>query len=536
MQGPRRYGRGMILAAVLALTFSALNAGHAAAATFDASVTWPGPAPGGGWVPITGGSHGASCVPWKRAGYFSGGSEPVVDGGCRMVSDSAAEQTTPTLSDAWLDVAAGLVIRLTMTAKDNGFGGGQSVQLIYLTCTSSIGGCSAGDAVSWSTSTSFVDYASGELTVPGGGVTHMILTADAGVTVSTFLLEFKGDPGTEDCIGTGVLAWGNPDLSTDHPWYGDGGRLASNTPAGWGDLANHELGACLLSGDQLSMDYQFPTAPAPGDRFELFTKISCVLPQEACGVRMEWINPTGGVILDPTFGQYAARVDCLKDCVPRDDYPPLAAYGWPTAPDGATGIRITILRGTFQFKHSVANVEGTTRDPDHPDFACPGENTIDQGDCDPAGDSIDGPRQDGFDACEPGTDPLDVAGWLEYIACLTLALPGEIADWIGGVLQTLFVPRTLGAAWQSLIDLMATKVPTAWAVEVVGYLVSMVTAGNLAGGALPNLSTPWGTVTVDTGPITSAFAPYRPVGVAVVGLTLAVGIMRKVQATLGASG
>lgn len=130
-----------------------------------------------------------------------------------------------------------------------------------------------------------------------------------------------------------------------------------------------------------------------------------------------------------------------------------------------------------------------------------------------------------------------VNGTLDYLASLVdlaTALPGAIAELFGttltDVLEFLFVPTTAtGEAFEDFLASADDRAPVGWIVEVVSYLNGMLTAGNLAGPGLA-LSFPimGATVSYDPAPITEAFAPYRPVGVAVVYLTLAMAAWRSI--------
>lgn len=123
------------------------------------------------------------------------------------------------------------------------------------------------------------------------------------------------------------------------------------------------------------------------------------------------------------------------------------------------------------------------------------------------------------------------------IAAFIGSIPGGAVDGLGDILEALFTPESIGEQWEELLDLLGTKVPTAWIGEAVGFLSSMVTAGNLAGGPIANLSTPWGAVSIDApaASVTESFEDYRPIGSALLTLACAVAVLRQIRGALGSA-
>lgn len=342
----------------------------------------------------------------------------------------------------------------------------------------------------------------------------------------------------DECLGEGALAWGNPDLTTTHPWYGDGGRYEWLEPAGWGDFwfANIEGStACQHLFGQASFYYTFPTAPAVGDQFSFLETFLCSSDTTACGVLVYWVNEFGGRISQHEGIDHVAGTRILQGAPDGGGPFTLGSYN-EVLVEGVVGVEFEITAGTYLFELMVANVEGTIDDPSHPDFQCPADTW-----CGPGG----GPS---LQDCEPPTDPLDVAGWLEYLSCLvgngfTMVLNAiesvldAVTAGIGALLEELFVPTSIDDDWTTFYALFSTKVPFVWVVEVGGFLAGFVNSGNLAGADLPvSFSLMGASVNVNVAQVFTPVSQYRWVLVGLVYLAGAVAIWRAVGGALGMRG
>jgi hypothetical protein len=346
-----------------------------------------------------------------------------------------------------------------------------------------------------------------------------------------------------ECLGEGELAWGNPDLTTTHPWYGDGGRYSWMEPAGWGDFYFPDMGegtpACQRLFGQASYVYQFPTVPAIGDAFHLLTSHWCSSDTTACGVNMYWVNAAGGRIpqgehsgTPPGSVGYVHSSYVLQNA--PDGAPPFTHGTYQEVlVEGVTGIEIEASGDMYLVQVAVANVQGTDQDPEDPDFSCPPDTW-----CGPGG----GPS---LQDCEPPVDPLDVAGWVSYLACIVSngfvlilsAIEGvfdTVTAAIGGLLEELFIPTTVGDDWDDFQALFGTKVPFAWASEAVSFLQGMLTSGNLAGGSFPvSFSLMGAPVAVDVSAVFSPLAPFRGIFAGLVYIAGGWAIFRAVGRALG---
>lgn len=235
-----------------------------------------------------------------------------------------------------------------------------------------------------------------------------------------------------------------------------------------------------------------------------------------------------------------------------------------TAPADAWGLRWAMQAGIYNGGQLLR--DGTTEDLAAYPPTGKSPTRVDKN----VTDTIDeecGEEPEAPDGVEPWEWTAFVASWVARLACIArvgfvavvdwlievvdglIAMAGDLASFVGsipggaidglaGILSDLFMPTEDTAdAWQDLLDLLGSKVPTAWIGEAVGFVTSMVTAGNLAGGPIANLGTPWGPVSIaaPSAAVTESFEDYRPVGSALLTLGCAVAILRQIRGALGSS-
>lgn len=343
---------------------------------------------------------------------------------------------------------------------------------------------------------------------------------------------------SEKCLGEGSMRWGGSEMVSADPNYGDGGTLEQ--PTGWGDKHSSTLETCTVTQhDSAHLVFDPPSTPAVGDTFMFDAGQFCTKDNVNCGATIYWLDSGGNRIADPETGTYAAGWSWILNA-PNGPEGYQSMRQWAEWPSGAALIEIAIVRDTMSVYYTIANVEGTVDDPDNPSFSC---DNYDDGTCGAGG----GPDMN-FQDCAPPVDPLDVPGWLEYVACLidtgVMLLLNAIADVaigafseVAGILEELFIPTEVGTAWDDFVELFNSKVPMVWVSEVLGFLTGMLTASGLQGSNIPvSFSLMGAPVAVSFSMVFDQLVPYRFVFVGLVYIAGAMAIWRAVGRAMGMGG
>lgn len=128
-----------------------------------------------------------------------------------------------------------------------------------------------------------------------------------------------------------------------------------------------------------------------------------------------------------------------------------------------------------------------------------------------------------------------VSGILDGLLGLLGDIFGGIGGLLGSLLQALFVPgEGLGEAWDDLMDLLNTKAPIGWMLQVITFLTDNLTAANLSGPALTTFgfSILGAAVSFETAGVVGALDDYRGVLAALIYLACAWVIFHRIGGTL----
>lgn len=131
-----------------------------------------------------------------------------------------------------------------------------------------------------------------------------------------------------------------------------------------------------------------------------------------------------------------------------------------------------------------------------------------------------------------------VTGIVDGILGILGDVVGAIGDMLGGLLEFLFVPGPgLADAWEELMELLNTKAPIGWMLQVITFLTAMLTGANLSGPALTtfDFSIFGASVTFSTGGLVAVLEDYRPVLAGLIYLGCAWVIFHRVGSTLRGS-